>query len=132
MDLLINSILITALSTLGATLSQPDVLPIVEFFSSLILAAIPHLIRTAKDPKWHRFTNACAALFILLLVLLSWWKPAFLYFIPLLIGSIDCAPYLYAFLAVPLFWIMQPPPIHAAALLVLTLSLIHIFQNSEE
>lgn len=120
MDLLINSILITALSTLGATLSQPDVLPIVELFSSLIFAAFPHLLRTAKNPKWHRFTNACAALCILLLVLLSWSSPAFLYFIPLLIGSIDCTPYLYAFAAVPLSWIQQPPPIHAATLLVLT------------
>lgn len=120
MDLLINFILITALSTVGAMLSQPDALPIVEFFSSLILAALPQLLRTAKDPKWHRFTNGCAALFILLLVLLSWISPAFLYFIPLLISSIDRLSYLYALFAVPLSWIQHPPLIHAAALLILT------------
>ncbi len=120
MDLLINFILITSLSTVGATLTQPDVLPIVEFFSSLILGAVPPLLRTAKNPRWHRFTNGCAALFILLLVLLSWSRPAFLYFIPLLIGSIDSIPYLYACAAVPLSWIQHPPLIHAAALLILT------------
>lgn len=120
MDLLINSILITAFSTVGATLSRPDVLPIVEFFSSLILAAVPQLLRTAEDPKWHRFTNGSAALFILFLVLLSWNSPAFLYFIPLLIGSIDRIHYLYAVAAVPLSWIQHPPPVHAAAILILT------------
>jgi signal transduction histidine kinase len=126
MDLLINSILITALSTVNATLSQPDVLPIAEFFSSLILAALPHLLRTSKNPKWHRFTNGCAALFILVLVLLSWSSPAFLYFIPLLVGSIDRIPYLYAVAAVLLSWIQHPPPVHAAALLVLTTALAYI------
>ena len=126
MDLLINSILITALSTVGAVLSQPDVLPIVEFFASLIFSTVPQLLKIAKNPKWHRFSNGCAAFFILLLVLLSWSRPAFLYFIPLLIESIDRPAYLFAAAAVPLSWIRHSPPIHAAALLILTSVLAYI------